>query len=81
MVFVNEHIHEISENDVIGNHARETDLLAVAVNPETERMVDRGLDFFNRTPGGPIDVFEKVLDEKDIQLGFIGRNGNHVSFR
>lgn len=81
MAFVDEHIHQVSKNDIIGNHARETNLLSIKVNPETERMLDRGLDFFDRTPGGPVDVFEKVLDERDVQLAFIGRNGNHFNFQ
>src|SRR4051812_24812187 len=73
----NENVCDVGERSVVGDDAREADLLNLSVfrlliDPEAERVLDGARHHIARNALRPVAVCEEVMDAAEIQARAIG---------
>lgn len=75
-----EHVGEVGEGSVIGDHPREPDLVIVEpVDAERQRMPNRPLDDRSWHSGRPVRRSQEIVHEIEIEATPIGGNLISVS--
>src|ERR1700676_1517420 len=73
--FEHEHVSDVSVGRVVGDYSRESDLLALGIQSEAQRVLDGTSDHVTRDSLGPITLNQEFMDYGHVNQSTIGANG------
>ena len=79
IIFMDEHIANISEDGIITDHTRNAYLFSAFVYAKDKRIGQCAFRAFARTSLCPIGAGKKIIDGIHIQAGWVGADGELIT--